>query len=209
MKYFEVPPHPSLTDYIDAYWTAEGDSAGSIAEKILPDGCVDIIFNTGSDCVTDNGTFTMENERTYLVGTMTRFKESVMDNDTSLLGIRFKPAAISAFFNFFSLDEITNQTVELSGAPLFDLKKVITNQVDYFNRYFTSRRSKPNHFVTQVIQTIRQRRGQIKVNELAGIHCTTARQLERIFKAHIGTTAKDFIDFIRFQNAADMIKHRK
>jgi len=126
-----------------------------------------------------------------------------------LSGVRFKPAAISAFFNFFSLDEITNQTVELSGAPLFDLKKVITNQVDYFNRYFTSRRSKPNHFVTQVIQTIRQRRGQIKVNELAGIHCTTARQLERIFKAHIGTTAKDFIDFIRFQNAADMIKHRK
>lgn len=149
MRYFQVEPHPSLRDYIDAYWTAKGDPEESVAEKILPDGCVDIIFNTGSDCVTDNGTFTMKNERTYLVGTMTRFKESVMDNETSLSGIRFRPGAITTFFNSVFLDEITNQTAELPAIATFDLKKVITNPTEYFNRYFISKLRKPNYFLMQ------------------------------------------------------------
>jgi AraC-like DNA-binding protein len=209
MRYLEIAPHPLLTDYIDAYWTVKGDSAESAAEKVLPDGCVDIIFNTGSDCLTDNGTFNMRNEQAYLVGTMTRFKESVMDNETSLLGIRFKPAAITSFFNSVPLNEIPNQTVELPGIALFNFKKVITNPVAYFNQYFINKLGKPNHLVIQVIRTIRQRRGQIKVAELAKMHCTTVRQLERCFKEHIGTTTKDFIDFIRYKNVADIVKHRK
>jgi hypothetical protein len=48
---------------------------------------------------TDNGAVLMNNAKAYLVGTMTRFKETEMDSSTRLLGVRFKPGAFLAFFN--------------------------------------------------------------------------------------------------------------
>ena len=58
------------------------------------------IFNLGEDCITDNGRYTLQNEKIYLVGTMINFKETRMNSETNLLGIRFKPAAFSAFYKF-------------------------------------------------------------------------------------------------------------
>src|ERR1700741_5490201 len=103
MQYVEVTPHPMLSNYVDAYWTASGSSTPHSIEKILPDGCVDIIFNLGNDCYTDNGTFLMKSEKTYLVGTMTKDKETEMDNNTKLLGVRFKPGGGSDVGKFLSL----------------------------------------------------------------------------------------------------------
>src|SRR5689334_8550633 len=108
MKYSQENPDKSLAGYIDAYWTAKGDSINTFTEKILPDGCIDIIFNLGSDCLTDNGEFNMRGEKVYLVGTMTRFKETRMHSETRLIGVRFKPAGFSAFHRFSSLHEITD-----------------------------------------------------------------------------------------------------
>jgi hypothetical protein len=52
MKYSEGKhAHPALSNYVDAYWTATGSSKTVTVEKILPDGCVDIIFNVGNDCL--------------------------------------------------------------------------------------------------------------------------------------------------------------
>jgi|SRR6185437_5454862 len=112
MIYRQFTPHSGLRDYIDAYWTAKGDGKELRTERVLPDGCVDIIFNLGGNCLTDNGNYTMQNEKIYLVGTMTSFKESCMDPETNLLGIRFKPGAFAAFFKFSSLHEITDHTIE-------------------------------------------------------------------------------------------------
>src|SRR5882672_10380466 len=121
MIYHQFNPHPALSNYIDAFWTAKGDEKELKTETILPDGCVDIIFNLGEDCKTDNSSFIMQTENVYLVGTMTSFKETVMDPRTSLVGIRFKPAAFSAFYEYNSLHEVTDQTVELDKALTPDI----------------------------------------------------------------------------------------
>ena len=47
MIYNQSKPHSDLAKYIDAYWTVKGDKKELTAEKILPDGCVDLIFNLG------------------------------------------------------------------------------------------------------------------------------------------------------------------
>ena len=108
MKYSQADPDKSLASYIDAYWTAKGDLVNTVTEKILPDGCIDIIFNLGADCITDNGASNMQGEKAYLVGTMTRFKETLMHNETNLVGVRFKPGGFSAFYKFASLHEVTS-----------------------------------------------------------------------------------------------------
>ncbi len=113
MIYRQYGPHADLTNYIDAYWTAKGDKKELTSEKILPDGCVDLILNLGEDCNTDNGKFIMKTDKSYLVGTMTSFKETNMNLETYLVGVRFKPAAFSAFYKFSSLHEVTDSTIEV------------------------------------------------------------------------------------------------
>lgn len=46
MKYFEVKPHSVLRDYIKCFWYLEKDysSTSLLSEPILPDGCVDFVF---------------------------------------------------------------------------------------------------------------------------------------------------------------------
>ncbi len=209
MQYLEVTPHPTLSNYVDAYWTAGGSSTQHSIEKILPDGCVDIIFNLGDDCYTDNGTFLMKSEKTYLVGTMTKYKETEMDDKTKLLGVRFKPGGVSAFFKFVSLSEITNQTIELGKSLGLDLRKLIKSPFERLNQELARNLNKPNHYLLMQIQTIKKSKGQIKIQELASIHCTTVRQLERNFREHLGVTPKEFANLVRYQNAMKAIEQRK
>lgn len=206
MTYTQFNPHPALTDYIDAYWTANGDGKELTTEKILPDGCADIIFNLGDECKTDNNAFTMQNEKAYLVGTMTRFKETNMDSGTKLLGIRFKPAAFSAFYKFNSLHEVTDQTIEFEKALSPDLQKTIRYSTAYLNHFFLNRLSNPKHILMSIVTDIQHHKGQIQVNTLAERHFTTVRQLERSFKQHIGVSPKEFINLVRYQFTLPLIK---
>lgn len=206
MIYKQFNPHPALAGYIAAYWTAKGDGIELKKEKILPDGCVDIIFNLGADCKTANGTYTLHNEKVYLVGTTTRFIEVNMNTDTKLWGIRFKPAAFSVFFKFGSLDKVTDKTVAFEKKLLPDLK-TIQYSTAYLNHFFLNKSSKPKLFLLPIIADIHQHGGQLNVSTLAQQHCSTVRQLERSFKHHIGISPKEFINIVRFQSALARIKN--
>jgi AraC-like DNA-binding protein len=209
MKYSEAPPHPSLSKYVDAYWTATGRSKTSTVEKILPDGCVDIIFNIGNDCYTDNGAFLMKNDKAYLVGTMTRFKETEMDSSTRLFGVRFRPGAFLAFFKFAPMCEVANRTVELDARFCFNTTKLIKSPFEFLDKLLLKNLKSVNQQLLEQIQTIQKSKGQLKIEELASIHYTTARQLERSFKHHLGVTPKEFVNLVRYQNVKAAIEQRK
>lgn len=209
MHYSEAAPDSILANYVDAYWTSSGSTFEKTVEKILPDGCVDIIFNLGDDCYTDNGSFLMRNERAYLVGTMTRYKETLMDSHTKLVGVRFKPGAVSAFFNLHPLSEIANQTIDLDRGFAVDLKKLTTSPDDFLNQELAKRLKKPNHHLFEQIRTIQRLKGQLRIDALASFHCTTVRQLERSFKQYLGVSPKEFVKLVRCQHVMKALEERK
>ena len=209
MNYSEAAPHPALSKYVDAYWTATGSSKAFTIEKILPDGCVDIIFNVGSDCYTDNGAFLMKNDGTYLVGTMTRFKETEMDSSTRLFGIRFKPGTFLAFFKYAPLSEVANRTVELDARFRLSTNKLIKSPFEFLDKLLFKNLKSANQYLLEQIQTVQKSKGQVKIEELASLHCTTVRQLERSFKHHLGITPKEFVNLVRYQNVKAAIEQRK
>lgn len=207
MIYHQLPPHPALANYIDAYWTVTGSERAFQIEKILPDGCVDIIFNLGEQCVTDNGLFTMHTDHVYLVGTMTTFKETIMSPDTNLIGIRFKPAAFTAFYKFASLHEIKDVTVEFDRRLAPDLKKIVQSSAAYLDEFFLAKVTKPKHNLLPVVTEIQEYPGQVNLKALADRYCTTPRQLERNFRQHIGAGPKEFLNVARYQSALSKIKN--
>lgn len=208
MIYKQVKPHPALADYIDAFWTTTGDGKKTVSEKILPDGCVDIILNLGHDCKTDNGIFDIKSGKTYLVGTMKHFKIVEVTPDTKLLGIRFKPAAFSSFYEFTSLHTLTDTTIEFEKELAPDLKQTISNGPAYLNQFFLNRFTHPKHILLTIITDIKNCKGQISVSELAMRHFTTTKQLERHFKQYVGTSPKEFINLVRFQFVLPIIRNK-
>jgi len=208
MIYNQFNPHPELRDYIDAYWRVSGNDKELVTEKILPDGCVDIIFNLGDNCVTDNDRYIMQNEKVYLVGPMANFKENRMNSETNLLGIRFRPGAFSAFYNFSSLHEITDQTIEFDKNLSPDLQKTIQYSFSYLNHFFLNQLTKPAHLLLAIVADIQNHKGQINVRTLAQRHFITTRQLERNFRQHIGISPKEFINLIRYQFTLPVIQNK-
>ncbi|MBW8686643.1 AraC family transcriptional regulator [Chitinophaga rhizophila] len=209
MSYRQFKPHPALSAYIDAYWLVEGSGNALHTSNILPDGCVDLIFNLDDQCRNTEGTITMESEKTYLIGTMTTFKTSCIGPDNKLIGVRFKPAAFSSFFRFAPLHEITDLSIDFKPTDIPEINKLRERPVQYLNHYFLNRLIQPRHNLLDVAREIEQAKGQLPIHELAKRNYITTRQLERHFQRYVGTSPKEFANIIRFRNAHALIKRNK
>jgi AraC-like DNA-binding protein len=205
MQYLEYLPHPRLLPYIHAYWMVEGDENMAQSEKILPDGCVDIIYNIGADFHTDRTI--MKYQQVFIVGTMTHCKEPVMHPGTRLFGIRFKPAAFAAFFEYASLKEITDISVDFEKKMAPPMEKIIKHGLPWLNQYFLDKLTTPKHTLFPVIADIQQQHGLIPVETLAKKHFITTRQLERQFNQYLGVSPKEFTSFVRYQYTYDRIRN--
>lgn len=232
--YRECLPHKSLAPFIDAFWTVTGANTTDLPDRILPDGCVDIILNTGPTFLTEqratqmgsgeqNAT-QMHSGEAYLVGTMTLYKEMVRPPGTRLLGIRFKPGGFSCFYDPFLLRSTADRTV-LFDRSLFPFPRradpAAPDIIDpaapgrtidpaaSLNRFFLDRLKQPIRSLLPILADIRLQRGRLTVDKLAKQHFMTIRSLERLFDLHLAIGPKEFINFIRFQSAMEAIRHRQ
>jgi len=209
MIYNQVKPHSGLINYIDAFWAVEGVGEQLRKECILPDGCVDLIFNLGDDCKTGNGSLTMQSGKTYLVGTMTTSQESFLNSQTKLMGVRFKPGAFSSFYNYAPLNQVTNKTIDFERALSPDINQLQQCPVSYLNNYFSDRINNQRNHLFPILKDIHTARGQVSIDELTKRNFVTARQLERNFNKYIGISPKEFVNIVRFQFALEKIKDNK
>jgi len=201
LSYHQFKPHPALSSYIDAYWKVTGDGKEPTTERILPDCCIDIIINLGSDFISDHSGYKMEYDKAYLVGTMTRYKETVREADTHLVGVRFKPGAFGHFYRYGSLHELTDQITEFEKKLVPSIHPSSRDLFRKLDCYFEARLSPSRTCIFPMISDITNRKGIISVVDLAKNHFTTERQLQRLFKEQMGIGPKDFINFVRYQFA--------
>ena len=88
---YHQPPAP-LAAYVKTIWTARGTQAEFDApEPIVPDGCVEIIFNLADPFKT--GALQPLN---LLAGQMTGPVVAVPTGDVDLIGVRFRPGRAGA-----------------------------------------------------------------------------------------------------------------
>jgi len=81
--YVEYRPPVELAAWVACFWQiAGGDAVGSLAHRVLPDGCADLVFEAGS---------------TALVGPMSSATVVELCGPVDVMGIRFRPGTIGAF----------------------------------------------------------------------------------------------------------------
>jgi AraC-like DNA-binding protein len=205
--YTQIPPHEALSPFIDAFWTVTGDNSTPVPDKILPDGCVDIILNTGPGFIADQGGASLDRGQAYLLGTMTHYKEMLRPPRTRLIGIRFKPGGFSFFYPPAFLKDTADKVVEFDPRLLPVIDEEPRTLQALLNRFFYDRLTTPPQEILPLITAIHQAKGRITVSELAKRNFITIRQLERFFNLHLAIGPKEYINFTRYQAALAGIRH--
>lgn len=213
MAYREYKPHPLLADYIEAYWSFRTGSEQAISvHRILPDTCNDLIVNLGSAVRSpDTGETLLHSEKTYFVGTKTRFSDVQYQPCANLAGIRFKPYGIRSLLGF-SLAGTQDHKAELGHAE--------SAFIDFFGRqgldwqakldvFFLARRNHSDKLVLSVLASLRRHRGALSLAELAQMHCITERQVERIFQAQIGSSMQEMSKQLRLLHSIELLQNGK
>ncbi len=95
MEFTVHEPPPQLADSVKAIWCARGTKQEFEApEPIVPDGCVEVIFNLGERFINaDAGDL---QPRDLLAGQMTRPVIALPTGDVDLIGVRFKTGRAGA-----------------------------------------------------------------------------------------------------------------
>ena len=207
MSYQEYLPHPALRNYIDAYWTVNLDNTDiSGTQRILPDCCTDIIFNRGNIIYDSHQQKTMLANESYLVGTMTTYRDTPGKAGTSMLGIRFRPGGMGVFYTLNQY-EITDLAVPFQDKTLGDLIWSGKNLLHHINQYFLKKLPVQPVILTGIINEIYIAKGQVRIPELTSKFNISERKLERLFKQDVGVTVKGLARLVRFTNTLAQIRN--
>ena len=101
MDYRELIPGPALRPYVRCYWTLEAQPTdGAGPQRVLPDGCVEIIVNLGDAFVRHDESGRVERQpRGLIVGPTTRHMSIAPTGQIRLVGIRFSPGGAVPFLS--------------------------------------------------------------------------------------------------------------
>jgi AraC-like DNA-binding protein len=220
MQYLERPPSPHLAQYVKCYWTLEEDTAaqGAEAEPVVPDGCIEIVFNLADRFERLHGQNSIETQpATIVAGQMSK---SVMIRPTgqiALFGVRFRQTGAFPFFRF-ALSELTDRIDGLDliwGAEGSLFEEQISEAPGFAARVglVEARLTKsllngpdPDHSLIKATHTIVRNRGQEAIHRVARRVGMSERQLERAFRQKIGVSPKLFSRIVRFQNVLTLLE---
>ncbi len=172
----------------------------------MPDGCINLVINLGENIRSIHFDKQISHEGIFFVGTTLRPDEQVLQGESRLFGIQFKPGAFTYFYKWDSLNNSANQVLEFDQKLFPDIKKTIQYFIPYVDQFYLDRLSHPRSSIMSVVADIEQHGHQFKIEVLAKRHYTTARQLERQFNQHIGISPKEFMNLTRFKNAFEKIQ---
>ena len=209
MRYREIIPQPPLNRYVECFWTLEGDSPSAQPERILPDGCIELILNFGAQFSQHCDDTRKLQPKNFLVGQMTGPIMITPSGPVQLIGIRFNPGGTLPFMRM-PLHEVTDQVVELgslSSTLERDLLRVaersnlLLEKIRAIEEFLTTSltNSKHDSWSMSIAARIIESRGLVAVEELAMDAGISIRQMERRFLSDIGVGPKLIGRIIRFQ----------
>ncbi len=208
MIYLERRPGPALARFVRRLWYARDESAavGRGYQRVLPNGCLQLILNLAEGGLTDcSGPQDRVSSPALVVGLQTRWQRIAEADLAELIGVIFAPGGFAALFP--------------QGADAFSEVETCFESVD--GRAATALRDRLRETATvaarfdvleeALVQRLRRDRSASVDGALAGIRAglsigevtrrsgLSARRLSELFRHHVGATPKVFARIERFQ----------
>lgn len=193
-EFVSVGAPPVLARLVDAFWAFE---SGGGAQRILPDGCIDFIFDLATGYA-------------HVQGPMTTAEVIATPAGARVFGVRFLPGAASAFLDM-DAEEIEDRAVGLdviSSARTWSLAERVVLAKDHAGRQRAiadflleprARKKAADIRLAHAIRAIRHSRGALPVAAIARDLAMSERTLERLFRAHVGVRPKLFARIARLE----------
>ncbi|MBV9772929.1 MAG: AraC family transcriptional regulator [Gemmatimonadetes bacterium] len=216
--YREHPPSPALAPHVECFWTLR--SGGALVEparsRVLPDGCVDLIFDFGDrPAGREAGD---PRPRSSLVGAMTAALAVAQAGRVDLLGVRFRPGGAAVFLRL-PLGEATDLALDVDGLgegwgeAARDLHSADTpgERLALLERALTARlrpAAPPDCLVAGAWARIAATAGALSMRALAEELGVGERRLQRLFHERVGLAPRQVASIARFRAAVDqMLRH--
>jgi AraC-like DNA-binding protein len=217
MEFAILDPPPLLAASVKAIWCARGTRQEFEApEPIVPDGCVEIIFNLGDRFINaDTGTL---QPRDLLAGQMTRPVVALPTGEVDLIGVRLKTgrAGVALRIPMWELqDQLIAASDVVRGLDRLadDLRNLPPSErLDHLGRALGDSlegiSADAMHHVDEALEMIDASRGSIAIETIAKRVGITRRHLERQFKEYVGLRAKHIARIARIHSALDLLQRQ-
>ncbi|MDF2671690.1 MAG: AraC family transcriptional regulator [Paenibacillus sp.] len=222
-KYIERLPSVQLAPYVSCYWLAEPvedyetivlspqAACPEAVDRVLPDGCTDIIFEQ------DLNNYRY---RILFIGLFDRSFTIAYDHERPVhrFAIRFFPGGahalmgvpLSEFTNAqHYLDAIWPEAAQETGYRIFEeqsFEAKIRIMEQYLLSHMQTNGIMNNSLMDNLLHRIFISGGRISVQELAAREVISSRQMNRLFYQWIGVGPKKFSEVVRFQAVLNDIR---
>jgi AraC-like DNA-binding protein len=194
MSVTEYPPPAGLAPFVDAFWSrAAGQLPGAVGpQRILPDGCLDIVVGP---------------RHAIVVGAMTRPIVVPPADGAGMIGVRFRPGMATAFLRIpaaaLTDDRAPLEAVWPDGEEVADhvgsalgTDRAIARLAETLSSRLSCIATVPPDLLAAVERII-ARGGRTDVSRLAASLGVTRQHLARRFAAHVGVPPKTFCRVVR------------
>jgi AraC-like DNA-binding protein len=206
--YTEIQPCEALKPYICCFWGMPKpySSVSSIEKKdklVIPDTCMDIIFNIDMDKNELGDLFagisdtTFEDKAKNVTSTMSCFAIRFyswavpMFSDESMKYSLNTFVGVEAYFKNFKRDL---QGILISNPLILDK---VAKVEQYLIKKIDS--NKQNNNVMNAVYKVLKSKGTANISELASFTSVSQRQLERLFLEYVGISPKKLSGLVRYQ----------
>lgn len=194
VRYRERLPAPALRRIVACYWTltpvSSVDAATPLSQRVLPDGCMDILVRVGRDGAEAN-----------VVGTMTRAIVVPLDDTASFVGVRFRPGEATALLDVAASDarDAFLTPVDAGFRCIEELAHSVARHppnawpsvLDAWLLDHLSRRARPaDARVRRAIDLLFAARGTVRTSSVANAVGVSERHMERAFVERVGVAPK-------------------
>lgn len=210
IAYTEHAPGAGLADAVRRYWmirsTGHADAAEAIPNRVLPDNCIDVIFDLRP----------VGAEAAIVVGPMLSAELFMVRGDVDMLGVRFAPGAATEFLDIKASDltpshvtagdvwpDAASLTDRLQSSPVADRPRALADIL------LERRRPRRDAALARSAAAAAERsRGVLSVSALADALGVNERRLQRTFDGSVGIGPKQVLRVQRFRAAAAMLTAR-
>lgn len=208
-RYQEHTPAAILAPFVDCFWTSRSEAPldEPVRSRVLPDGCVDILFDFGDQPAHATGGHGL---RSFLVGAMTRALTVDQAGRVDMLGVRFRPGGSSAFFRF-PLGKVTDHAIDVEAlgegwrAPSSRIHSAesVQERLALLEQelLWRLRDAHVDGTATAAWSRLEATSGALTVRQMAGEMGLGERRLQRLFHERVGLSPKEAARVARFRAA--------
>jgi len=219
ISFQDHPVHPELSPFVKCVWSLESDGPirNSPRERILPDGCVELVFHFHDPFRSHfaNGETAVQ-PHSFVVGQMKRFLEIEPAGRIGFVAVRFHARGAYLFFHR-PLSEVAAGVVSLENlwqqrarelTERIALARGMAARLELIEGSLLAllrANGRPAAAVDRALQLITADCGQTPVAQLAAEVGVSCRHLTRQFQRSVGLSPKEFGRISRFLHALRLV----